>query len=357
MSRVSIFKCSSGRLRRSGLPGLVAALFWLPAMAQSRNAGYVTARSAQVTGQMEAYGQVEPIAVLPVSAAQAGIVAGLRVLPGSHVRKGQPLAQLNGPEITALLLQSRADVRGAQGRLAAAGKSLAIERQQLAAHLSTRQAIHQAESAMAQAQAAFDNAGSHLEAVQQMRALSAPADGTVLAVNAVDGQLVQAGQPILTLQPADRLWLRATYYGADLSAIRVGMAGTFTPSDESGEPVAVRVSAVFGSVAVDGGESIGLVPTARQSRWVNGESGTVTLSAPPSRLVAIPTSALILDRGKWWVLVHTPHGDRPQAVVPGPTRGWQTFLKRGLRPGVEVVVENAYLLFHRGISQSYQPPD
>ena len=336
---------------------LALSVLGLAANGQSRDTGYVRVELSAVSTPMEAYGQVEPIAVLPVSAAQAGVIAGLKVLPGMQIRQGQELAHLNGPEITALLLQSRADVRSAQAQLNASGKSLAIQRQQLASHLSTRQAVHQAESAVAQAQTSFDNAESHLEAVRQMMTLSAPASATVLAVNAVDGELVNAGQPILTLQTANRLWLKAIYYGTDLSAIRVGMAGIFTPSDESSKPIPVRVSTVFGSLTAGGGESIALVPATLRSEWINGEFGTVTLQSPQRRLVAVPTRALILDQGKWWVMVHTSSGDHPQAVVPGPARGWQTFLESGLNPGAEVVVENAYLLFHRGISQSYQPPD
>lgn len=355
--KISFQKFNMAWIRPPGLVCLALGMVWFPAMGQPRDAGYVTVRLSAITPHLEAYGQVEPIAVLPVSAAQAGVVAGLKVLPGMQVRQGQELAHLNGPEITALRLQSEADVRSAQAQLSASRKSLAIQKQQLAAHLSTRQAVHQAESAVAQAQTGFDNAESHLKAVRQMTTLSAAASATVLAVNAVDGERVSSGQPIVTLQTANRLWLKARYYGADLSAVRVGMAGVFTPSDDSGEPIPVRVSDVFGSLAAGGGESIALVPTTRQSRWVNGEFGTVTLQSPQRKLVAVPTRALILDHGKWWVLVHTAQGDRPQAVVPGPARGWQTFLERGLNPGAEVVVENAYLLFHRGISQSYQPPD
>ncbi len=328
----------------------------LLARGQSASAGYVTVQLSAVTPHLEAYGQVEPITVLPVSAAQAGVIAGLKALPGMHVRAGQELAHLNGPEITALLLQSEADVRSAQAQLNATQKSLAIQKQQLAAHLSTRQVVHQAESAVAQAQRTFDNAESRLQAVHQMMTLSAPASATVLAVNATDGELVSVGQPILMLQTANRLWLKASYYGADLTAIRVGMTGSFSPSD-SGESVPVKVSAVFGSLMTGGGESIALVTTAPKSRWINGEFGTVTLNSPQRKLVAVPTRSLILDQGKWWVMVHTSQGDHPQAVVPGLARGWQTFLERGLEPGAQVVVENAYLLFHRGISQSYQTPD
>jgi len=362
---MTTFYCLHFSMRwiRPSTLGRTLAVVWLVLIAggliatgQSPGAGYVTVHLDTVTPQLEAYGQVEPITVLPVSAAQAGVIAGLKTLPGMHVRAGQELAHLNGPEITALLLQSQADVRSAQAQLSTAQKSLAIQKQQLAAHLSTRQVVHQAESAVAQAQTGFDNAQSHLQAVHQMMTLSAPASATVLAVNATDGELVSAGQPILTLQTANRLWLKASYYGADLTAIRVGMTGSFSPSD-GGESVPVKVSAVFGSLGVGGAESIGLVTTTPKSRWMNGEFGKVTLDSPQRMLVAVPTRSLILDQGKWWVMVHTAQGDHPQSVVPGPARGWQTFLEHGLEPGAQVVVENAYLLFHRGISQSYQTPD
>lgn len=352
---------------------LVFAVGLWPAPGQSPGTGYAAARPAAFTPQLTAYGQVEPISALMVSAAEAGVVEGLKVLPGMHVRAGQVLAQLNGPEITALLLQGEADVRSAQAQLGAAEKSLAIQKRQLAAHLSTRETVHQAESALALAQTGFDNAQSRLQATRKMMNVESPASGMVLALNAANGEIVAAGQPVLTLQGSKTLWLKASYYGADLSAIRIGMTGRFAPAG-GGEPIPVRVIAIFGSLAAGEGESIALAPASPNSRapdsrpdsrpdsgpdskWINGQFGEVTLLLPQRTLVAVPTRSLILDRGQWWVLVHTAQGDRPQAVVPGPARGWWTFLESGLAPGTQVVVENAYLLFHRGISQSYQTPD
>ncbi len=186
---------------------------------------YVTAQAATVTPRLEAYGEVQPISTLPVNAAEEGIVAGLTIAPGMHVRAGQQLAHLNGPAIQLTLQQSEADVRSTQAQLTAAQKSLAIEQKQLPSHLSTRATVEQAESAVAQAQASFDNAQSHLQAVRQMMTISAPANGTVLAINASDGQLVSVGQSVVTLQTRARLWLQASYYGAASSSIRVGMIG------------------------------------------------------------------------------------------------------------------------------------
>ncbi len=317
-----------------------------------------------VAEQFQAYGQVEPIALLPVRAVESGMVAALRVVPGSKVKAGEALARLTGPELQSLLTRREGAARSARTRLATARRYLTIERRQLSAQLSTRQAIAAAQSAVAAAKAAFDTAQSELGVAQEMRTVRAPSMGMVLAVNAADGERVAAGQTVFTLQTNNRLWLAAVYYGVDAAAIRVGMAGRFQPAS-GGAPVPVKVVAISAALAADGGESVGLVaidphspaghgPTAP---WLNGERGTVTLSGPTQHLVAVPTRALILDQARWWVLVRTPKEFQREAVVPGPTRGWETFIERGLAPGQQVLVQNAYLEFHRGIAQRYAPPD
>lgn len=324
--------------------------------AQTETNVVVTANLQTVTNQFVAYAQVEPITVLPVRSAEVGVVTGLEIVPGRVVQTGQKLAELGGPEIESALAQAEAAVRSARTNLLAAQKSLAIEREQLASHLVTRQMVLQSEGAAAQAQGAFDTAQTQLRALRQTITLTAPAAGTVLTVDAADGERVSAGETILTLQPADKLWLKAAYYGADAAAIHAGMSGEFSPAEGS-ESVPVKVTTVFGALNPDGGESIGLLAEVPSPGWLNGQFGTVTLNGSVRQMVAVPTRTLILDQGQWWVLVHTARGNQRQAVTPGPARGWQTFIERGLQPGAEVVVKNAYLEFHRGISKNYMPPD
>lgn len=326
--------------------------------------GVVTVHAQSLAEIFPAYGEVRPIAPLPVSASEPGVVTHLRVVPGSKVRAGEALATLTGPEILSLLTLREAAVRSARAQLAAAGRSLTIERQQLSAQLSTQQAVAAAQSAVAAAQAAFDSAQSNLKLAQEMRTLRASSAGTVLSVSAADGQRVMPGQTLLVLQADDRLWLTAAYYGADAAAIHVGMAGSFQPA-AGGIAVPVKVVMLSAALAPDGGELVGLDAVDARGAlagtavppWLNGERGTVTLAGPAHRGMAVPTRALILDRARWWVLVRTPHGLRPRAVVPGPARGWETFIVHGLSPGEQVVVQNAYLEYHRDIAQRYAPPD
>jgi RND family efflux transporter MFP subunit len=329
----------------------------------------VTVHAQPVTQVLRAYAQVQPIAPLPVKAVEAGALADMSVVPGSQVRAGQALATLAGAQMQSLLVSREAAVRSARSQLAAAERQLAIQRQQLSAQMSTRQATAAAQSAVAAAMAARDTAQAQLQVARQMRTLRAPSAGTVLTVNAAQGERVMAGQIVLTLQSSDRLWLAATYYGADAGAVHVGMPGHFQPAS-GGAPVAVKVVAVSGALSPDSGESVGLMAAgtpatgahgagahAPAAPWLSGQRGTVSLSGPTAQLIAVPTRALILDQARWWVLLRTSQGIAAQAVVPGPTRGWQTFIRQGLTPGERVVVQNAYLDYHRGIAQRYTPPD
>ncbi|MGH8298133.1 MAG: efflux RND transporter periplasmic adaptor subunit [Steroidobacteraceae bacterium] len=318
-------------------------------------AGVITTRVQPVAVQYRAYGRVRPIAVLPVIAAQAGVITELRVFPGSPVTAGERLAALTGPEIESLLVSRQGALRSASSRLTASRRALEIERRQLAAHLATRLEVGTAEIALAAARSAFETARAQLEDAQAKRTLRAPAAGRVLGLEAADGERVGAGQTIVTLQTGGHLWLMASFYGADAASVRVGMSGVFQPA-AGGAPIPIKVAAVGASIGADGGEQVGLV-AMRAGAWRNGEWGAVTVEGVTRRMIPVPTEALILDQARWWVLVHTRHGDRAQAVVPGPTRGWQTFIEDGLAPGQQVIVQNAYLEYHRGIAARYTPPD
>ncbi|HVS76273.1 MAG TPA: efflux RND transporter periplasmic adaptor subunit [Steroidobacteraceae bacterium] len=323
----------------------------------------VTVREHSVTAEYRAYAQVLPLAVVPVRAVGPGTVAALRVEPGSQVTAGEPLATLSGPEIQAALAARRGAVRSARARLTAARRALQAERRQLAGRLSTRQSVAAAESAVAAAAADLTSAQAQLQVAQQTITLRAPVAGTVIAVDAGSGERVTSGQSVLTLQARGSLWLVATCYGRDAAAVRAGMHGSFEPAS-GGKAVRVRVASVFPALAPDGGEKVGLLPAGAGSAeqpggapWLDGEWGTVILAGARRRVITVPTAALIMDRAQWWVLVRTPSGDRARPVVPGPARGWDSIIEKGLEPGQRVVVRNAYLEYHRGISRRYTPPD
>ncbi|MGA8008615.1 MAG: efflux RND transporter periplasmic adaptor subunit [Thiomonas sp.] len=333
--------------------------FGTPAIAaDTTSPDVVTVHAQSVARRLSAYGQIEPMTLVRVHAVIAGTLSGLRVLPGSAVTAGEVLARIGGPRMRTFLTARQQALRSAQAREVGARQALEIARHQLATQLATRQALDVANSELVVARAAVQTAAAQLREAKALQTVRAPATGTVIAVQAANGEQTVAGQRLLTLQPAGRLWIRAAYYGADAALLHVGMTARFQPSGDD-RAIPVRVAAISSGLAADAGLRVGLVPASPVSAawWMNGQWGTVTLEGPTRSMVVVPTTALILDRGRWWVLVHTSRGDAPRQVVPGPVRGWNTWIASGLHTGEQVVVRDAFLEYHRGIAQSYQPPD
>lgn len=318
--------------------------------------GGVSARSVTVKVRFSAYAQVVPIAVAHLRAAQSGRIRDLNVEQGQHVAAGATLGRLTGSQFKARLAQRRADAAAAQAGLKAAKHTLAIQKQKRASHLSTREAVYRAQAALTQARSKLSAAQAALEATQDNAVLRAPQAGTVISLAAADGERVTAGQTLLTLQPDHHLWLKATYYGRAANHIHPGMLGQFRPADGS-TPIAVQVARLVPVAQPGGGRPVALRARGKDARWVSGEAGKVILKGAQQTAMEVPTRALILDRSQWWVLVHTGKGDRRQRVTLGASRGDDTLITQGLSAGSQVVVDNAYLKFHRDFSQHYQPPD
>ena len=171
----------------------------------------------------------------------------------------------------------------------------------------------------------------------------------------VNGDLLAAGQAVLTVQPFGGTWLKAVFYGSDASLVLPGTTGIFSPAG-GGNSVNLVARGALGVSQADGGMPVALAATGT-SVLTPGLSGTVTLNLPPQTVTIVPSDALILDQGKWWLMLHDATGDHPAVVVPGPAEGFNTVVKSGVNPGEDVIVTNAYLLYHRGIAALYQPPD
>ncbi|PMS14570.1 hypothetical protein C0Z18_31055 [Trinickia dabaoshanensis] len=315
----------------------------------------VVARAQTLPVQLAAYGQVAPTTIVDVRAVEAGTVSDLHVVPGSNVSANDVLARLNGPQMRSLLAAREASLRSAQARLSAATHALGIAGSQLALQLTTRQAIDAASSELAAARAAAQTAQAQLDEAREQQIIKAPAAGSVVSVQAADGSQALAGQTLLTIQPKGPLWVLAKYYGEQAPALRIGMTGHIELAG-GGTPIPVKVVTIGPAAGADGGLQVGLAATARAD-WIAGQWGKVTLDSQPVTYAMIPTAALILDRGQWWVLVHTARGNEPRRVVPGQARGWETGIVSGLRAGERVVAQDAFLEYHRNIAQRYQPPD
>ena len=317
---------------------------------QAAAAAWVAATSALRTPQVSAFASVQTSGLMTIVPARSGDIAELAVQPGQIVVAGQVIARLGGPQVTAATVQAEAMLTSAQAVQRAARLALTIEQQKRQQHLSTDQLVDQATSALAATTAQLTVARANLDMLRETAHLRSPLAGVVHSVAVADGDTVTTGQVVATVQSGRGTWLKAILYGKPLPA---GATGIFTPGD-GGPPIKVSLRGPLGSALPDGGVPVALEPAGDLAP---GMFGTVTLDLPARRVMLVPSEALILDKGRWWVMAHSPQGDQPVQVMPGPSQGYDTIIESGLRPGQDVVVTNAYLLYHRGVAALYHPPD
>ncbi len=300
------------------------------------------------------YAEVRPIAPLRVSTLLDGTLKEFNVFPGMRVVRGQVLGRLAGVEHQKEVAAARSALAEVRVAFKLAGEEECAVRRTYPA-ISDRRQLRAAMAAVAKAREQLKAVRARWAFIVKNGVIRAPVAGVVTAVFAVSEQKVVAGTALLRMQNPRRLWLYGVYYGPAARRLRPGMKGTFIPG-RGRPPIAVRVRGVIPPIRPDGGRGVGCAPVAPAS-WLNGEAGTLRLEGPSVSRLMVPSTALILKGGKWYVVLHETKGDTRREVVPGPRSAGWTVIRKGLRPGQIVVVRDAYLIFHKNVAQFYTPPD
>lgn len=186
-----------------------------------------------------------------VSAPQSGLIDQLYVAAGQTVKKGQPVAHLNSPEL--LTLQRDYLQAATQHRLAT--KSLARDTELLKdgiipqrRYLETESMHDEAAAALAQRRQALRLAGMSDAAISKLRpesgmsssiTLTAPMDGQILEQMVIAGQRVEMAMPLYRIGNLNRLWLEIHAPLEGLPFVKVGMPVTVPKLQASGKLIAI----------------------------------------------------------------------------------------------------------------------
>ena len=132
----------------------------------------------------------------------AGKIVTRMVEVGSHVKRGQPLFQLDPTQETLQVAAAGAEADAARSRVAQARVDVERTEQLLAQNFASQAELDQQRLALNQAEAQLRSAEARQQLNANMRGfttLVADRDGVVSAINAEAGQVVSAGQTIATV--------------------------------------------------------------------------------------------------------------------------------------------------------------
>lgn len=186
----------------------------------------VPLRQGSLPALVSAYGTAGPAAdaAQVVSVQAAGRVTQWAVTPGASVKRGQRLLGFElAPAAVAAMQQ-------AQSALSVAQAARAHTAELFAQQLATRDQLALAEKAQGDAQ-------SNLDALLQQQGkaarfdVTAPFDGTVVTVDAAQGDVLQPGAPLLSLQRGDGLVVTVGIERVALGQVTVGAKAELLPLD------------------------------------------------------------------------------------------------------------------------------
>ena len=307
---------------------------------------------------LTSYAEIKAPPTLILSAQHRGQLDSLPVEPGTAVAAGQVLARIGGPALNQELALARQRVKTAKASNETQAELLAFTRKRQRHHYAARDEVLRAQIDADKAAAQLVEAQSALAILKAQQTVVAPAAGVVVARKAVGGQRLAPGDPVVAFQERDPLSLQARFFGQAASSIATGQAARFIPDDGTA-PISLTVTHLYRDP--EGSWVATLTPAQAQdgqpANWLAGEAGTVHLDIPHAPALAVPSRALILDQGRWWVMLGDGEQGHPVAVDPIERRQKLTWVRGDLHEGDQVLVSGAYQVFHKQFAARFQLPD
>ncbi|HEY1582821.1 MAG TPA: efflux RND transporter periplasmic adaptor subunit [Chthoniobacterales bacterium] len=183
--------------------------------------------------KLNAIGSVSPVQGATISAEVPGTVSQIDFTSGQPVKKGEPLLKLDTSAEVAELHSAQADAELAKAdadRARGLAKGKVISKSELDA----------AESKYAQKKAMVDN----MQAVIDKKEIRAPFDGVAGIRSVNPGQMVAAGDPLVSLQTLDHVFVDFSLPQKDLSKVSAGLPVHVTTDAIPGREFVGMLSAI-----------------------------------------------------------------------------------------------------------------
>lgn len=328
---------------------MVKAHFIKLAMAQNatvpQTVSTATAQYSDWQPQVQAVGSLRAIHGVEVTTEVAGLVRQVAFRSGTDARAGQTLLQLNADPDTAQLQALRAEANLAgltYHRDYIQYQAQAIGRAQLDADAANLKSTREQEAAQA--------------ALVAKKTVRAPFGGRLGITTVNPGQYLNPGDPIVTLESVDPIYVDFRLPQDNLSSVAVGQTvhvktDTFPGSEFVGkiasiDPLVDPSTRNFQAEAIVRNPEHKLLPGMFVRTTVDAGAQQQYLTLPQTAVTYNPYGQTVF-------LVRSPAkpGGRPTAeltfVTLGPTRGDQVAVVKGLKAG-DVVVSSGQLKIKNG---------
>ncbi|GAB4418203.1 MAG: efflux RND transporter periplasmic adaptor subunit [Bacteroidia bacterium] len=310
------------------------------------------ARQEEVKNELRLFGKIvadnnKTAQVYPVV---GGVVTSIRIELGDYVRQGQVLATIQSSEVA----QFRKEKLDAVNAVAIAEKNLQVAQDLFAGRLNSEKDVAIAEKEL-------ENARTELARIDDIYKIYSLQDGSVYQVVAPISGFVIAKRinqneqirsditdPLFAIADINEVWALANVNESDIAQVKVGYEATVQTLAFADQVYTGRIDKIFNAIDTETRAMKARIRIPNGDLRLKPEMNcTVSLHFTEDRqMVAVPTTSVIFDKSKYWVMVFTDrdHIETRQVQVYRQL-GDRTYLSSGVAAGETVISRSSLLVY------------
>ncbi len=313
---------------------------------------FADAKLQDVKSELKLYGNVtadnsKSAQVFPIV---GGNVEKVNVELGDYVKKGQVLAVIRSGEV-ADYEQQRMD---ALNDVTVAEKNLQVAKDLAQSKLNTQQDVIEAQTELEKAKASLDRI-NQLYSIYSLKQgaiynVTAPISGFIVEKN-INPNIILTNSNLsnlFSIADINEVWIMANVNESDIRLITQGMDASIKTISYPDKIFKGKVDRIFNILDPDTKTMKVRIRIPNPDLALKpGMSATVTLGYDENRkLIGIPSSAVIFDKSKDWVMVYHDRSHIETRLVTVYNQvGDLTYISDGLKEGETVITQNQMLIY------------
>lgn len=282
--------------------------------------------------------------------AVSGVVKFIRIELGDYVRQGQVLAAIQSGEV-ALFQKERLD---ALNDVAIAEKNLQVAKDLFAGKLNSEKDVSVAERELEKARAELARINEIYNIYRldkgSLYYITAPISGFVVSKKINQNEQLRAdnAEPVFSIADINEVWAMANVNESDIGRIREGYEVSIKTLAFPDQVYHGKIDKIFNAIDPETKSMKVRVRIPNPDFKLKPEMNCTFLVhfTESKTLPAIPASALIFDKSKYWVMVFKDrYHIETRRVELYRQLGDTAYIQSGLEPGETVISQNGLLVY------------
>jgi cobalt-zinc-cadmium efflux system membrane fusion protein len=307
---------------------------------------------SEVKSELKFFGKVEADnnKMAHVYSITGGIVTDVKVELGDYVQQGELLAVIKSSEVADFqrqLLNAKAD-------LALAEKNLQVARDLFSGKLNSEKDVIASEKELEKAKAELERISEvyniyHLKQGSEFR-ITAPIAGFIINKDITQNEELRSdrSEEIFTIAQINEVWVLANVNEANISRVELGYEAEVQTLSYPDKKFLGKVDKIFNVIDPTTKAMKILIKIDNQDLMLKPEmNATVNLKfSEKKKLIAVPSSAVIFDKSKNWVMVFKDRKNIETRMIDVYSQlGDTTYVLKGLSELDKVISKNGLLIY------------